>query len=84
MQATNHPNGKKVLVCCGTGCLASGSMEVFEAFREGLRADSGVQVQAYAKSTGCNGWCEQGPLVKILPDDITYCHVDRRPGPGDH
>ena len=27
------------------------------------------------KATGCNGWCEKGPLVKIMPDDITYCRV---------
>lgn len=75
MNSKNPPDGKKILVCCGTGCQANGSLPVFKAFREKLGRNSGVAVEAYAKATGCNGWCEQGPLVKILPDDITYCHV---------
>ncbi|MGI6435512.1 MAG: NADH-ubiquinone oxidoreductase-F iron-sulfur binding region domain-containing protein [Syntrophomonadaceae bacterium] len=68
-------NAKTILVCCGTGCQANGSMDVFHAFCSQLAPDAGVQVKAYTKATGCNGWCEQGPLVKIVPDDITYCRV---------
>lgn len=68
-------NAKKILVCCGTGCQANGSMDVYNAFCSQLAPDSGVQVEAYTKATGCNGWCEQGPLVKIVPDDVTYCRV---------
>ena len=69
---------KRILVCCGTGCQASGSMDVFKAFRKQLDSVTGVEVETYTKATGCNGWCEQGPLVKILPDDITYCHVEAK------
>jgi len=63
-----------ILVCCGTGCLANGSMEVYDALKQGLTSTN-VQVQTYTKPTGCNGWCEKGPLVKIMPDDITYIQV---------
>ena len=65
---------KTVLVCCGTGCLASGSAKVAEAFRT-LLAGTGHQVECLVKETGCQGFCENGPMVRILPDDITYYKV---------
>ncbi|MGE5391557.1 MAG: NADH-ubiquinone oxidoreductase-F iron-sulfur binding region domain-containing protein [Deltaproteobacteria bacterium] len=74
----NDPELKKILVCCGTGCQANGSMAVYQALASRLGPDSGIAVSTYTKATGCNGWCEQGPLVKILPDDITYCHVEAK------
>ncbi len=74
MQPTNDLEGRMILICCGTGCLASGSMEVYDALRQGVTSTD-VQVQTYTKPTGCNGWCEKGPLVKIMPDDITYIQV---------
>lgn len=74
MKTENH-KFRKILVCCGTGCLANGSMNVFQTLKQNLGPDSGIEVETYVKATGCNGWCEQGPLVKIMPDDITYCHV---------
>ena len=61
---------KTVLVCCGTGCLANGSAKVAEAFRT-LLAGTGHQVECLVKETGCKGFCENGPMVRILPDDIT-------------
>ena len=65
---------KTILVCCGTGCLANGSKKVAEAFRE-LLAGTDHPVECVVKETGCNGFCENGPLVQILPDDITYYKV---------
>ena len=65
---------KTVLVCCGTGCLANGSAKVAEAFRA-LLAGTGHQVECLVKETGCQGFCENGPMVRILPDDITYYKV---------
>ncbi len=67
---------KTVLVCCGTGCLANHSMEVFNSIKskiEELEADA--EVTAEIKATGCNGLCEKGPVVKIIPDDISYFKV---------
>jgi NADH-quinone oxidoreductase subunit F len=66
---------KMILVCCGTGCQANGSMNVYHAFNEKLSNNPNIRVKTYTKATGCNGWCEKGPLVKIMPDDITYLHV---------
>lgn len=65
-----------ILVCCGTGCLANGSMDVYKGLKE-LVEQKGVSiaVKAIVKSTGCNGLCEKGPLVKIMPDDICYTKV---------
>ena len=65
---------KTVLVCCGTGCLANGSAKVAQAFRT-LLAGTGHQVECLVKETGCQGFCENGPMVRILPDDITYYKV---------
>ena len=66
---------KTVLVCCGTGCTANGARDVFQAFRTKLKDHPEIEVQPVIKATGCNGWCEKGPLVRIMPEDITYCSV---------
>ncbi len=65
---------KTIRVCCGTGCLANGSRKVAEEF-ERLITGGDVQVECHIKRTGCNGFCENGPLVTILPDNISYYHV---------
>ena len=65
---------KVVAVCGGTGCRAQGAMKVFEALRAAVgahRADHTVRM----RTTGCHGFCERGPLVKLLPEGILYQHV---------
>jgi len=65
-----------VYVCFGTGCLANGSMDVFNEIEkniENLNLD--ISVKTIIKSTGCNGLCEKGPVVKIEPDGISYFKV---------
>ncbi|MDR2632176.1 MAG: 4Fe-4S binding protein [Treponema sp.] len=62
-----------ILVCCGTGCVAHGSLSVVEALNQAL-AGYGFPVKAL-KKTGCNGFCENGPIVRILPEDISYYRV---------
>jgi NADP-reducing hydrogenase subunit HndC len=74
-QPVINPDSRMIMVCCGTGCQANGSMAVFQALRQALENSNETGVQTFTKSTGCNGLCEKGPLVKILPDDITYCQV---------
>lgn len=74
-QPVINPDSRMIMVCCGTGCQANGSMAVFQALRQALENSHETGVQTFTKSTGCNGLCEKGPLVKILPDDITYCQV---------
>ena len=67
----------RVLVCNGTGCIANGSNEVMEKFRE-LGADVSIlshHDKVTIVPTGCHGFCEQGVLV-IIPDlDVTYVKV---------
>jgi len=53
-----------VAVCCGTGCSASGAVEVAEAFKKVL-AGKAAEVPVKTRVTGCHGFCEQGPLVVI-------------------
>jgi len=67
---------RKILICCGTGCIANGSKKVEAAFR-GQLASMGdkISVEPFIKCTGCNGLCEKGPIVKLEPDDIAYYHV---------
>ena len=64
---------RKILVCCGTGCLANNSYDVYTKFLEKLKTD--VEVIPQVKATGCNGLCEKGPVIKILPDEISYFKV---------
>ena len=63
----------EVLVCAGTGCLANGSLGVTEALDRAIR-DNGLDVKLSLglKTTGCHGFCEQGPLVVIQPKGIFY------------
>lgn len=63
-----------ILVCAGTGCSSSESNLVYEMLldevsRKGLSGD--VQIIR----TGCFGFCEKGPIVKVLPDNTFYTHV---------
>jgi len=65
-----------ILVCCGTGCLASGAAKVAEAFAGELaRRSVDVSVGLLVKSTGCHGFCERGPLVALQPSGILYTKV---------
>lgn len=63
-----------VTICGGTGCQASRSREVIEAIKAEL-AKQGLDDQVRVRSTGCHGFCEQGPIVVVDPGNIFYCHV---------
>lgn len=65
---------KKILVCCGTGCLANGSQALVDQFCQETK-DLDVTILPQIKETGCNGFCENGPMVTIIPDHITYYKV---------
>ena len=76
-----------VRVCGGPGCLAAGAREVRDAIQEEARAQ-GVALQvgpneAHGEGrdlclTGCQGLCQQGPLVHVLPEDALYTGVKAR------
>ncbi|MHC4943860.1 MAG: NADH-ubiquinone oxidoreductase-F iron-sulfur binding region domain-containing protein [Planctomycetota bacterium] len=76
---TREGHKVEVLVCAGTGCLASGSLEVMEALEEAIRKRRlAARLKLYLKGTGCHGFCEKGPLVVIQPQGIFYQRVKPR------
>ncbi|MCG8542328.1 MAG: SLBB domain-containing protein [Clostridia bacterium] len=67
-----------IMVCGGTGCLASESEKVIRNLNLILKA-RGYHEEVQVIETGCFGFCEQGPIIKIEPDNILYVRV----GPKD-
>lgn len=77
--ATSH----RVIICAGTGCRANGSLKVYEEFLKCI-SKSGLNVVVELKAeekgvlvskSGCQGFCQLGPLVTILPEGIFYTKV---------
>ncbi|MCQ2353807.1 MAG: NADH-quinone oxidoreductase subunit NuoF [Clostridia bacterium] len=76
---------KRILVCTGTGCLASGSMEIYNKFVELMKEkniDCSVELKKDPHSPdvrvvkgGCPGFCELGPLVRLEPQGWLYIKV---------
>ena len=65
-------NGKRaILLCGGTGCLSSNSMELKARF-EKLIEENHLQDKVSVNIVGCFGFCSQGPFVKIYPEDTLY------------
>lgn len=65
---------KYILICGGTGCHASRSTEIFIKFQEILEQKN-LTDRYKPIRTGCFGFCEQGPIVKIIPDNTFYVRV---------
>lgn len=76
----------RILICAGTGCLAGGSAAVYEKMCELVAGDPDIEVQfgpeiahgdgpMEVKKSGCHGFCEMGPLMRIEPLGILYTKV---------
>ena len=72
----------RVLVCSGTGCIASGAQKIYEEMEILCRDIDGVTVEMQKDiphigviKTGCQGLCELGPLMRIEPYNYQYVHV---------
>ena len=71
----------RILVCSGTGCIATGSNRIHEIFEDLVKKTPGVELvfspcggnheeaAVGVKKTGCQGFCELGPLVRIQKGD---------------
>ncbi len=81
---------RRIIICAGTGCVANGALEVHRALEAklqavGLDAVTTVELKdeqshdVHLSRSGCQGFCQMGPLVCIEPDDILYTRVQ----PGD-
>ena len=75
----------RILICAGTGCLSGGSRKIYENMLRLTESCPDVQIEfapeaAHEKSvgikrSGCHGFCEMGPLVRIEPYGYLYCKV---------
>ncbi len=63
-----------ILVCGGTGCESSKSDLIYRTLAAEAEKQ-GVSDQVQVIKTGCFGFCEQGPIVKVLPEDSFYVNV---------
>ncbi len=83
-QAVSEMNSQKcrILICAGTGCLAGGSGEIYQKMCELTKDMKDVSLEFGAeiahvgvKKSGCHGFCEMGPLMRIEPYNILYVKV---------
>ena len=65
---------KEILVCGGTGCLSSKSEQIINNLKSAV-SFHGLEKEVAVKKTGCFGFCEKGPIVKILPENTFYIEV---------
>ncbi|MBR2730408.1 MAG: (2Fe-2S) ferredoxin domain-containing protein, partial [Clostridia bacterium] len=75
----------KILVCGGTGCVAGGSLDIYAKLQELLKekeipAEVELAEEPHGevvgvKKSGCHGFCEMGPLVRIDPNGWLYTKV---------
>lgn len=79
---------RRIIICCGTGCLANGAQKVHDAlFSEiekcGEKVELALQDEighepfegTYISESGCQGFCQMGPMLRIEPMGIFYCKV---------
>jgi len=74
----------QIVVCGGTGCIAGGAAEVYKELvrlcnEKGIRATVSMKKEEgshLVKLSGCQGFCQMGPLVEIYPQDLLYVHVN--------
>jgi NADH:ubiquinone oxidoreductase subunit F (NADH-binding)/(2Fe-2S) ferredoxin/NAD-dependent dihydropyrimidine dehydrogenase PreA subunit len=62
------------MLCAGTGCIASGSLDLKTAMERELKKRN-LQDEAAVVMTGCNGFCAMGPIMVVYPDGIFYNQV---------
>ncbi|WP_461421436.1 NADH-ubiquinone oxidoreductase-F iron-sulfur binding region domain-containing protein [Gudongella sp.] len=76
IRKANHDNTeyRELLICGGTGCVSSQSLKLLENLNEEIR-NHGLENSARASITGCFGFCEKGPIVKVFPEDVFYVGV---------
>ncbi|MDR2969732.1 MAG: 4Fe-4S binding protein [Tannerellaceae bacterium] len=63
-----------ILVCAGTGCRASQSEQIISSFKSAI-LQHGLKKKVQVVRTGCFGFCEMGPVIKMVPDNTFYVQV---------
>ncbi len=76
---------RRIVVCAGTACVAGGAFEIFDELKQQL-TDAKLDIitelapclhdqdkpETHVSTSGCHGFCQVGPLVHVLPDDVLY------------
>jgi len=65
---------REILVCGGTGCQSAESALIIDNLNSNIE-EAGLSNEVKVHVTGCFGFCEKGPIVKINPDDVFYIEV---------
>jgi NADH-quinone oxidoreductase subunit F len=65
------PSRMHIMLCAGTGCVSNKSFKIREALEVELKKHN-LQDEIRIVLTGCNGFCAQGPVMVVRPDDIFY------------
>jgi NADP-reducing hydrogenase subunit HndC len=63
-----------LMVCTGTGCVANNSFKIKQALEREI-AKRGLEKDIQVVGTGCNGFCAQGPLMVVHPEETFYCQM---------
>ena len=74
LQAEQQTIQTTITTCAGTGCQASRSLAVLETLKVEL-SKNGHTGTCRIRSTGCHGFCEQGPIMVLDPGNVFYCHI---------
>jgi len=75
--ALTDPDHKWIAICMGTGCTSTASAELRQALIEELDKHN-LNGQVEVRRTGCFGFCAQGPIMVVYPDETFYTHVNAR------
>lgn len=67
-------NKKELLVCGDTGCRAANSMPIIDSLKQEIK-NAGLEDLVSVSLTGCFGFCAQGPIIKVHPDNVFYVKV---------
>ena len=70
-----------LLVCAGTGCVSCGAFDVRRALEDEVRR-RGLEREVLVVATGCNGFCERGPILLVQPDGVFYQRLKPEDIPG--
>jgi len=63
-----------LMVCAGTGCVSNHAFDIKTALEAEIRK-RGLENEAIVVPTGCNGFCERGPILVVQPGDIFYQQI---------
>lgn len=77
---TNKEFRLHLLICAGTGCVANRSYEIKEELVKEITR-RGLNTEVRVAITGCNGYCERGPILVVQPDGVFYQRVRKEDVP---